>query len=239
LEVGRSGAFQGQATQEVILRNTAADACFLAAPPTGAAVLGDGSQRAISAWSRASHRLDLAPGQGAVVLVGTPGGCAGAGSPVLASSLRLTFGSGPARSVQGVWVDVECGSPAVVYFEPEAAQPASGDPLAGLRATLSTSGPAARGGRFVYEVILSNPTARTISFGSCPSYTEQLGAGAALAGRTLLLNCAPAGSLAPGQAASFEMKLDVPATMPAGAAKLSWKLEVAGGTFAGKGIQVT
>jgi hypothetical protein len=35
------------------------------------------------------------------------------------------------------------------------------------------------------------------------------------------------------------MKLDVPATMPAGAAKLSWKLEVAGGTFAGKGIQVT
>lgn len=239
IAAGRNGAFQGWVAQELLLTNSGAGACALAGPPSGAALLDAGGQRAFTATGSAAHRLDLAPGQTARMVVGTPGACTGAGHPVVASGLQLALPTGETAAVSGVWVNVECGSPRTILFSADAAPAAATVPASGLRATLKAPSSAVRGATLTYVVVLSNPTASSIAFGSCPSYTEWLaGPGSAAVKRTLRLNCGAAPSLAPGQSVAFEMRLEVPSTMT-GLTKLSWNLEVPGGAAVGTAIGVS
>ena|SRR2546425_5955528 len=230
---GAVGAHQGRVTQEVLITNTGSDACFLADPPLGTATLGDGTQRTVTAAPDTIHRLDLAPGQTAQLVTGTPAICAGVGHPAVASSLRLSLGT-----VQGVWVNVECGAPVVMLFEALAAAPTAGVPASRLRAVLAAPGSAARGTSLVYQVVLTNPTASAIAFDTCPSYTQWLGTPPMVVQRTLQLNCAPARTVAAGESIAFEMKITVPQTMEPGLTKLSWSLEVGGGPSSGTTIVV-
>jgi hypothetical protein len=146
----------------------------------------------------------------------------------------LAFDAGAPANLSGVWVNVECGSPAVLLFE-AGPVPVTDVPASGLRASLSAPASVSGGSTLAYMVILSNLTSGAIAFGSCPSYTESLGGAA----RTLELNCAQVGSLAPGQSAAFEMKIGVPRSIGPGSAKLSWQLEVPDGTAAGVVLQVS
>jgi len=239
IAAGRAGAFRGMAAQELLLTNRAANACSLAGPPGGAAMLDAGGQRALTTAGTAAHRIDLAPGQVVRVLVGTAATCAGAGHPNVASSLHLALDTGETASVSGVWVNAECGSPQTILFDAGAA-PAARVPASSLRAKLSAPASVGRGQTLSYVVVLSNPTASTITFGGCPSYTEWLGAGPSGGGsRTLLLNCGAAPSISPGQSVAFEMRITVPTTMATGTAKLSWHLEVPDGAGAGATVGIS
>jgi uncharacterized protein DUF4232 len=237
IAAGRAGAFQGFATQELVLTNRASDACALAGPPSGSAILDAGGSRSLTAARSAAHRIDLAPGQTARALIGAPGACAGAGHPSVASSLSLELDTGETAAVSGVWVNVECGAPQTILFN-AGAVPVQRVPASGLEATLSAPASTARGKTLSYVVILSNPTSTAISFGACPSYTESLGTARTLVSRTLRLNCGGAARLAPGQSLAFEMRLGVPQAMTAGTAKLGWHLEVPDGAAAGTAISV-
>jgi hypothetical protein len=75
---------------------------------------------------------------------------------------------------------------------------------------------------FHYEVALRNVSKRPFRFNTCPTYVE--GVASTLRGERHVLNCGPAGTLAPGERALFEMVLHIPADAPAGNNGLSWEL---------------
>jgi hypothetical protein len=237
---GRAGAFHGQATQELSVRDRAADACFLAGVPQ-AQLPNAGARSQVSSDAFAAQRVDLAPGESATILIGTPAVCAGAGQPVVASSVVLTLPNGNPVTVSGTRVDTECGPAAVIAFEPAdpaAAAPAPG-PLSTLDISLSAPRTVARGAVLTYRVTMGNQSGTPVALSPCPSYTEVLGAGGtAPVQQTLLLNCAAAGSIAGNAALTYEMKLAVPTSTPTGTTKVSWKLEVPGGPVVGTAISV-
>jgi len=234
---GQAGAFHGQATQELTLRNGAADACYLPGVPP-AQVPGAGAQ--VGAGQFAAKRVDLAPGQSATLLIGTPVGCAASAQPVVATTVQLTLASGEPVAVNGTRVDTACGAPSVIGFDAVDLPDAAPGPLSTLGLSLAAPRTAARGSVLTYRVTVVNPSPASVALSPCPSYTEVLGTGAgAGAQRTLLLNCQAAPWISASAARTFEMKLSVPASTPAGTTKLSWKLEVPGGPVVGAAIAVS
>jgi hypothetical protein len=81
---------------------------------------------------------------------------------------------------------------------------------------------ARRGHVLGYTVTLVNVSRRPFRFRRCPTYTEHLAPRGPSA--TLILNCRPAGTLAPGGRARFAMRLQIPAATPLGPHGLSWEL---------------
>ena len=83
--------------------------------------------------------------------------------------------------------------------------------------------PARRGGRFRYEVAVTNTGTRPFRFAStsCPTYIEQLEDAPAQA---YVLNCRPVGAIAPHASVVFAMQIDVPAKTRAGNNSLTWDL---------------
>jgi hypothetical protein len=241
ITVGRAGAFHGQATQELTVRDRAADACFLSGVPQ-AQLPNAGARSQVGSDAFATRRVDLAPGESATVLIGTPAVCAGAGQPVVASTVQLTLPNSNPVTVNGTRVDTQCGSAAVIAFEPTdpaPAAPAPG-PLSTLNVSLSAPRTVARGAVLTYRVTMGNQSGTSVPLSPCPSYTEALGAGAAApVQQTLLLNCGAASSIAGNAALTYEMRLTVPTSTPAGTTKVSWKLEVPGGPVVGAVISVT
>ena len=114
--VGGTGAYQGHATQEYTLTNRGGDACFLPGAPSTTLLFDDGSQQAAALGQFATSRVDLAPGESALVLVGTPGTCAGADPSRSRVARRLALGltGGGSMHAQGVDLDVQCGQPSVL-----------------------------------------------------------------------------------------------------------------------------
>jgi hypothetical protein len=237
--VGRAGAFHGQATQELNLRDRGTEACFLAGAPQarlpiagGRAQVGDGGFGA--------QRVDLAPGQSATLLIGTPAICPGVGQPKIASSVQLTLPDGESVIAGGTWVDTACGAAAVIAFDALAPPTAAPGPLSAVNGVVAAPPAAARGSVLAYRVTLRNPSPSSIALAPCPAYTETLGdGGATTVQHTLLLNCRAAGSIAANAGLTYQMKLAVPASVPTGLTKLSWKLEVPGGLALGAVISVT
>jgi hypothetical protein len=232
---GLSGAFQGLATQELTLRDRAADSCFLAGAPQ-VVLINSGAGSRISSGPFAAKRLDLASGSEASLVVGTPTGCPGSAQPIVATSVRLTLPAGDAMAVRGTLIHTECGAPTVVEFGAADMLPAAPPgPLGSLSATLDAPQTVARGATLTYHVTFVNQAAVPVALSPCPSYTEVLGA----AQQTLLLNCQAAASIAANAAVTYEMKLAVPASAPPGDTKLTWNLEVPDGPVAGTVITVT
>jgi Protein of unknown function (DUF4232) len=119
------------------------------------------------------------------------------------------------------------GSPSDLGRGPFVAEPVEPppDPLADLevRATLPPS--AVAGQPLRYTVTLTNPTATSVSLRDCPSYEQgvSLESGGEAVERHLL-NCIPVTAIGPGQAVTFAMVLELPATLPPGRGVLTWKL---------------
>ncbi|HLZ22086.1 MAG TPA: DUF4232 domain-containing protein [Ktedonobacterales bacterium] len=241
VKAGKSGAFHGMATQEILFTNQGRAACFLPGPPASVVVLGNGIRRPVAAGSGpdVASRVDLAVGQMAQLLIGTPGTCSGVGHPQVGSRVDLTLATGERVPVIGTWVNVECGAPVVAAFA-AGPVPAASVPASGLLATISGPGSVARGSDLQYFITLKNPSSASITMSACPSYTETLGVNPATVVRqTLLLNCSAMPAINVGAAVVFEMRLSVPAGIPSGITKLTWSLQVPNGPSAGTAIQLT
>lgn len=241
--VGGAGAYQGHATQEIRLTNGAGDACFLPGVPSSTLLFDDGSQESTDPGRFATSRADVQPGQSVEVLLGTPGTCAGAGPARsrVATRLRLQPAAGGSVDVPGIQLDVQCGPSSVVLFEVGDAPAPAGVPQSALTASISAPQAAVRGQVLLYTLTLVNPTDQAIPLSPCPSYSQSLSqpstGGIRGVHGTWLLNCVSGAVPARGSVA-FEMRLEVPAAMSAGPAKLYWDLEVASGAAAGMGIAV-
>jgi hypothetical protein len=233
---GHVGAYHGQSTQELILQNQSTAVCFITAPPHAVAVLNDGSQRGVGQGSVASRRINLAPTQVGRWIIGTPADCGPASQSTVASKLVGTLDAGDQFVGQSLWINVGCGSPTTIQFTTDSLVGAT-SPLAELRPTIVAPASVARGAILTFDVTLSNQTSAAMDLTPCPSYTEQLGP-APVVEKTLLLNCTAVSTIPPGESVTFEMKLPIPATVPTGGMKLSWRLEVPSGHLAGSSIRV-
>jgi len=235
IAAGLAGAFQGLATQELTLRDRAADACFLAGAPQ-VVLPNAGARSRVGPGQFAASRLDLASGSSAGLVVGTPATCAGAGQPIVATSVLLTLPSGDALTVGGTQIDTECGAATVVEFGAADVLPAATPgPIGSLSVTVDAPQTVARGAVLTYQVTLANQTSAPVALTPCPSYTQVFGA----VHQTLVLNCQGAASIAANASATYQMQLTVPASTPPGDTKLSWALEVPEGPLAGAVITVT
>jgi len=83
-----------------------------------------------------------------------------------------------------------------------------------------------RGTAFHYRVALRNTSKRPFRFVKCPLYTEIIGTplGGSIRDETFVLNCDPAGTIAPGKLAFFAMELSVPKDASLGQGFLAWTL---------------
>lgn len=250
IAAGAAGAYRGQATQEIRITNTGAVACHLTGFPDVQLLPDSGAPQTVGASELAprlaSQRLDLAPGETVVMLLGTPGSCEAANKPQrkISKRLQVALRGGGIKMLDGVHIDTLCGRATVMQFQAVGsdaqahvtalAQSSSLHQLAGM---VSAPDVATRGGTLHYSVTLSNPTANPISLASCPAYTQSLYANGKVADSTLRLNCAAAGSqIAAHSSITFDMQMQVPADFANGQAKLSWKLE--GGPGVGKMVDL-
>lgn len=236
---GPAGAYRGQATQEIRLTNTGTDACHLIGFPAAQVLPAGESPQAVGANENApqlaNERIDLAPGEEAVMLIGTPGSCDAATGPQrkVNKRMQLALPGGGMKVLEGVHIDTLCGRASVLKFHPahnESAASAraaqTGASLGQLNGSLSAPDEQARGGTLNYTVTLSNPTSSPISLSPCPAYTQSIYTESKTVSSTLRLNCAAANAqIPPNAAVSFAIQAQVPADLPAGGAKLSWKLE--------------
>jgi len=233
---GGAGAWRGQATQEVRITNTGTEACHLIGFPSAQLQPAGEAPQAVGASDTApqlaNERVDLAPGEQAVLLLGTPGSCAAAAKPQRNPSRRmqLALPGGGTKVLDGVYIDTLCGRATVLQFRlvetDSSAAARAAAPVSQLAGSLSVPDEATRGATLHYTVTLSNPTASPVSLASCPAYTQSLYANGKSAAGTLLLNCAAAGASIPANSSvSFEMQAPVPADLTADSVKLSWKLE--------------
>lgn len=241
---GPAGAWHGQATQEIRLTNVGADACYLPGFPSVQLLPAGEAPQTVgpseAAPQLADTRIDLAPGDQATMLLGTPGVCEAANKPQRKVSKRLQLalpGSG-VKALDGVYIDTLCGRATVMKFHPVQNDARSlGSPLGQLTGTLSAPNEAVRGGTLHYTVTLSNPTVNPVSLAACPAYTQTVYADGKAAASTLRLNCGGAGAqVAAKSSVSFDMQVQVPADLAAGNGKLSWKLD--GGPGVGKAIDL-
>jgi len=94
-----------------------------------------------------------------------------------------------------------------------------------IAVTLTLSMPVSvrRGATLDYFVTIRNDGSRDYVLQPCPDYFESL-AGMARA-LSYQLNCSPAGSIAPGGTAKFEMHLQVPIEQPTGLGDVNWGLD--------------
>ena len=245
---GQAGAWRGQATQEIRIANTGLDACHLPGFPTVQLQPANEAPQTVGASDQSpelqSTRLELAPGEEIVVLLGTPGSCEAANRPErkVSKRLQLALPGGGVKTVDGVHVDTLCGRATVMRFErvqseanARAVTMKTGGAVSQLSGSINAPDEASRGGLLRYTVTLSNPTASPVSLAACPSYTQSVWAEGKSAESTLRLNCAAAGGQIPANGSvSFDMQMAVPAELAAGNGKLSWKLE--GGPGVGKMI---
>lgn len=135
------------------------------------------------------------------------------------SALRLAVGRGPAdRACSGpTTYEVRVTSSMTVA---DASTPAPGDPLA-LAPSLQVQGSPVPGQSFAYTVTLTNQTATTVAFTTCPSYVEGFKLDAATPS-SYQLDCAAASPIPPGGSEVFAMSVAVPAAARLGQATLSW-----------------
>lgn len=147
---------------------------------------------------------EACPGQGAVTIakavIAIPGG----------GSLTITLPPAPAAYL--------CQGLGVGSFE-SPPMPVESVPVPDLPAVqLGVQGPAIPGKPFEYLVTLTNDTKQPMNLSStCPNYEEEMFADIVAGSPPLggkhfyMLNCAPAGTLAPGASRVFQMIFNVPA----------------------------
>jgi hypothetical protein len=250
ITAGAAGAYRGHATQEIRLANAGSDTCHLPGFPGVQLQPDSGAPQSVGASDLAPElanaRLELAPGEEVVLLLGTPGSCDAAAGPErrVNKRLQLALPGGGVKALEGVHVDTLCGRATVVKFErvhgeamANARALAVAPALSQLTGSISAPDEAVRGGVLRYTVTLTNSGAAPVSLANCPAYTQSVYAEGRAQENTLRLNCGGAGAQIPANASvSFEMQTAVPADLAAGSGKLAWRLQ--DGPAVGKLISV-
>ena len=165
---------------------------------------------------------EACPGQGGVTI-------AGAIVAIGGGSLTIALPAAPqAYACQGLGVGSFESPPLPVEPTPMPALPA---------VKLGVQGPAISGKPFEYLVTLTNDTKQPMNLAArCPNYEEELFADVEhgsppLGGkRFYMLNCGPAGTLAAGASAVFQMIFDVPAQTAPGSYTILFGLGYGNGT---------
>lgn len=227
ITVGRQGAFQGNATQQLTLANTSTTDCVLRGAPRITAVANKGGAHPVAVGSYSQTAVPLQSGAMARVVVGAPAGCSEQGE--IARSLEVAVNDRAVpRTASDTWVPLACGEPSLLVFEP-VDEPEANGPLNSLEATWEGPTSAESGATIDYVVALHNPTEEDIALEPCPSYTQT--AEDRLA-ETLLLNCEAVPVIKAGETARFAMRLTVPES-PDSEIKVGWHLEAENGATAG------
>lgn len=110
------------------------------------------------------------------------------------------------------------------------------DSLSGLQVTLTVPARIAAGQVLTFAVTISNPTPAAVRLSPCPSYEMGLSVAPA---KAYQLNCGAARTIPSGQSRTYEMRFRVPASAPAGLAKIGWFLLNPNRTGAGGAITIT
>jgi hypothetical protein len=91
-----------------------------------------------------------------------------------------------------------------------------------VRVSIQAPAFAPRGSTLDYTVTLKNLSARGYDMRPCPDYVESFDW--KKVGQTYQLNCLPVMTIRPGGAATFEMRMAIPASTPAGPNNIHWFL---------------
>lgn len=230
LVLGGAGAYHGQATQELLLRNRSDARCRLDAAPTVEFASRRGWQ-AVANTLPQETAVELPPRATLGVLIGTPGACEATIGPDRQVVQRLrVIAPDVAMEAAGAHVDVTCGAPTVLRIDRHGsrASPAAAGSLQALTAELTAPGSATAGSRLDYTVTLKNPTDQPVALSSgCPAYEQVLNTADGVSeSSSLRLNCAGAANAVPAHGElQFEMRADVPqAAGHEGGIKLGWRL---------------
>lgn len=121
-------------------------------------------------------------------------------------------------------LDVLCGLGVGQFSVPQPAPTYPKPPLGGATARLELPSAVEAGTTLRYVVDITNPTDTAMVLDPCPTYLQFSAAlpAAAVKGSGLLLNCAAAPRIPPGQTLRFAMRLPVPAGTASGLAVVYW-----------------
>ena len=179
--------------------------------------------------------------------VSQPEACLGE-PPASVAGVRIGILGGGTVTVQisSVPAGYACQGVGVSSFEGPSMPVETSPPPALPKVAVHAPSSSKAGEQYRYTVTLTNKTTAAMDLvANCPNYFEAFitpGNGLPLTGKQFYqLNCAPAGTLAPGDAATFEIKLDVPPDVPHGAYSLTFVLgwRNAFGKTASPPVQVT
>jgi len=244
---GSQGA-TGHVVTSISFSGTGASACFLdgtphvmlldagghdlaftqRAPYFPAAVLGPAM---VEPGPAPDPHTALKVGQASLTIdwVSQPEACLGQ-APASVAGARIGILGGGAVTIQiaSVPAGYACQGVGVSSFEGPSMPVETSPPPALPEAVVDAPNSAKAGKQYRYTVTLSNTTTAPMDLvANCPNYFEALmtAAGLSVTGKQFYqLNCAPAGTLAAARAATFEIKLDVPADVPYGAYSLTFVL---------------
>lgn len=248
VDVGSQGA-TGHVVTSIVFAGRTTSACFLGGTPTVSLLDATGhdagfSQRSpyfptevlgpalIEPGPAPAPHTGLKYGQASTTIdwVSQPEACLGSEGVSIAGA-KLGIPGGGTLSVpvvgapggyacQGVGASSFEGPPVPVESSPEPLLPAI---------SLQAPASAKAGQRYRYVVMLTNDTSATMDLAAnCPNYFEALvtpGTGFSITGKQFYrLNCRPAGTLASGRSARFEIELDVPSSVQPGSYDLVFDL---------------
>lgn len=212
--LGRTGAWEGNATQAIQLANVSASPCEVPALVT---VSREASSERTELAASSDERM-LAPGQEATLLVGSPAACPGV-EPVTVN-LKVQLGNNEPFAVESAAVTDGCGPVRALLVSAEPAEPATESVR--LAASLIDVGPATSDSPLPFLVQLTNRSDEAVVFGDCPTY--QISLKPAGVSEEYVLNCQANSELAPGEQVLFEMQLLMPVGTR-GQQTLTWILE--------------
>jgi hypothetical protein len=226
----------------VTIRNVSDSACTLEGDVSNVSVTtGDATvsfPTAVDKGGSSSGAVLVEPGGSVEVAFVEAESCDGAllQGPTKARSLEFSV-DGAVLSVGGVYLPTpptDC--PAQVSAPHPVNSAVSPTSYPGLVASYNGPSSAASGASFDYAITLSNRSDSTMSFESCPAYTETIGPAPVYSER-YALNCnAVPSRLGPGDEATYAMQVSIPKDA-AGTVKLGWVLDQ--GPGAGAAIDVS
>lgn len=238
------GAATGHLASLIKLTNISSSGCTLSGFPTSfTATQPDGRHVAL----RVGHGTffdsgdfwpaNLEPGQTSTLTIETGDVCPAVNNthPQADPYVGATVGipGGGTISV-GVTFDGACGVSISQLGKP-APPPPDPDAYPGLQLSVHRPQTAAAGSVMHFTVTLTNSTATAVALDPCPIYEEGIYTDRA-SSRTYQLNCDRVTSIAPGQAVTYAMQINVPPDP--GTAKFGWSIP-AGSLFGGGMLTIT
>jgi hypothetical protein len=237
---GTLGYATGHTDVAVYLTNRSATACWLDGYPALAGAAADGTVTALHArhgslFGSPGPSANIKPGQMAAISISGGDNCALAldGENQVYPELLIGLPGGGTVGVHEPGFDAICGVSASSFGVP-ADQPQGPAPTS-LTARITAAVTARAGTDFGYLITLTNPTAKPFSLSPCPSYAEFLGgltgpsATKSYLVKDYYLNCSTVQAMPAHSSVTYQMKLPLPAALPAGFySKLEWQIQ--GGT---------